>query len=81
MSAPSATPQFWTTPIRYMRYSAHTSPAIFFSIAIGLACPLILLAVPIRHRLGFNEAPHLPKSWPIPNRKREAVPAEFDDPQ
>jgi len=65
MSAPTShAPQFWSTPFRYMRYASHTSPAIFFSIAIGMACPIVLLALPIRHRLGFTEAPEVPKTWP-----------------
>ncbi|KAF8540144.1 hypothetical protein BDD12DRAFT_735256 [Trichophaea hybrida] len=72
-------PNFWAQPFRYMRYASHEYPARFYSImvgAFGLALPVV---IPIRHKLGFEDSPPVPMTWPIPNRKREPVPAEFDD--
>ena len=57
-------PNFWATPFRYMRYASHQYPARFYSIAIGAACPVILLAIPIRHKLGFEDSPAIPKTYP-----------------
>lgn len=57
-------PNFWATPFRYMRYASHEHPAIFYSIVMGFAGPALLVAVPIRRALGFDDSPPLPMTWP-----------------
>ncbi|PQE15762.1 hypothetical protein CJF30_00006183 [Rutstroemia sp. NJR-2017a BBW] len=42
----SATPRFFSQPVRYLRWAAVEKPAIFFSIVIGSAGPVVLLAAP-----------------------------------
>jgi len=57
-------PNFWAQPFRYMRYASHEYPARFYSVAIGafgLALPLV---IPIRHKLGFEDSPPVPMTWP-----------------
>ncbi|KAL7271607.1 n19m, NADH-ubiquinone oxidoreductase 9.5 kDa subunit [Rhizina undulata] len=76
-----STPRFWTAPIKYCRYAAHTSPAVFYSVLIGASAPLWLLAIPIRRRLGYEWDPIIPMTYPLPNRARVPVGSEFDDPE
>lgn len=64
-AAMPAPPLFWSQPIRYMRYAAHTSPAIFYSIVIGGLGPVLLVTVPpIRKALGYEDDPMVPRSYP-----------------
>ncbi|KAA8909761.1 hypothetical protein FN846DRAFT_905417 [Sphaerosporella brunnea] len=77
----SPIPHFWSHPLRYMRYAAHVYPARYYSILLGAAGPFLLLAIPLRHRLGYDDHPAIPTTWPIPNRTREPVPSTYDDPK
>ncbi|KAI5791897.1 hypothetical protein EDC01DRAFT_101165 [Geopyxis carbonaria] len=74
-------PHFWSQPFRYMRYASHVYPARFWSLIIGGAFPFVLLAIPIRHRLGYEDSPRIPMTYPLPNRRREPVPNTYDDPK
>lgn len=57
-------PYFWDQPIRYMRYASHVYPARWWSIVLGVAIFPVLLAIPIRHRLGYEDSPPLPRTYP-----------------
>ncbi len=63
-----------------MRYHAHTRPHLFFPVVIALASPLLLgVFTPDRKRRWIGEdAPLLPETYPIPNRKREQL-TGYDD--
>ncbi|KAJ5665140.1 NADH-ubiquinone oxidoreductase subunit [Penicillium maclennaniae] len=41
-----STPQFWSTPLRYLRWASHEKPAIFWSLVIGSAGPVALVGPP-----------------------------------
>jgi hypothetical protein len=61
----SATPRFFSQPIRYLRWAAIEKPAIFYSIIIGSMGPVSLVVVPpIRRALGDNERPEIPLTYP-----------------
>ncbi|KAJ5134591.1 NADH-ubiquinone oxidoreductase 9.5 kDa subunit [Penicillium atrosanguineum] len=60
-----STPQFWSTPLRYLRWASHEKPAIFWSIAIGAAGPVALVGLPpIRRALGDVDPEPIPMSYP-----------------
>jgi hypothetical protein len=63
-----ATPQFWSTPFRYMRWASREKPAIFFSIIIGAMGPVALVTLPpIRRYLGDVDPPPIPMTYPSMN--------------
>ncbi|KAJ5941408.1 hypothetical protein N7516_001576 [Penicillium verrucosum] len=41
-----STPQFWSTPFRYIRWAAHEKPAILAALAIGFMGPVSLASIP-----------------------------------
>jgi hypothetical protein len=58
-------PQFWKTPIRYMRWASVQKPAYFYSIMIGLSGPVILvIAPPIRRYFDDGPRPRIPHTYP-----------------
>lgn len=58
-------PQFWSTPLRYIRWAAHEKPAIFFSLVIGSMGPVALVSLPpIRRALGDVDPEPIPLSYP-----------------
>lgn len=58
-------PQFWSTPLRYIRWAAHEKPAIFFSLVIGGMGPIALVGLPpIRRALGDVDPEPIPLSYP-----------------
>lgn len=60
-----STPQFFSTPLRYMRWAAHEKPAIFFSLLIGTTGPVLLASLPpIRRALGDVDPNPIPLSYP-----------------
>jgi hypothetical protein len=60
-----ATPQFWSTPLRYLRWASHEKPAIFYSIIIGSMGPVSLVALPpIRRALGDVDPEPIPLTYP-----------------
>ena len=62
---PPALPQFWSQPIRYMRWAAVERPALFFSIAIASLGPFLVFTVPpIREKLGDGRRPVIPLTYP-----------------
>ncbi|RAK98878.1 NADH:ubiquinone oxidoreductase subunit NDUFA3 [Aspergillus ibericus CBS 121593] len=74
-----STPQFWSTPLRYLRWASHERPAIFYSLIIGAMGPVSLVALPpIRHALGDIDPEPIPMSYPIPPGPR-TIPKGFDD--
>lgn len=59
------TPQFWSTPLRYMRWASHERPAIFYSIIIGAMGPVFLVTLPkIRYALGDVDPEPIPFTYP-----------------
>lgn len=64
-------PQFWSQPLRYMRWASHEKPAIFFSIVLGSLGPVALVSIPpIRRYFGDVDPEQIPFSYPsqsIPN--------------
>ncbi|KAJ5507384.1 hypothetical protein N7527_009527 [Penicillium freii] len=74
-----STPQFWSTPLRYIRWAAHEKPAILAAIAIGFMGPVSLATIPpIRHALGDVDPEPIPLTYPIPQGPR-VVPKGYDD--
>ena len=58
-------PQFWSAPLRYIRWASHEKPAILYSIALGSLGPVVLVVVPpLRKRFGDYNAPMVPLTYP-----------------
>ncbi|PLW13613.1 hypothetical protein PCANC_02265 [Puccinia coronata f. sp. avenae] len=66
---------------RYMQYQAHENPAIFWSVAIGAAGPVLLATVPPirRNYFGYVSPDPIPMSYPLPQRKRNTELKGYDD--
>ncbi|CCX29721.1 NADH-ubiquinone oxidoreductase 9.5 kDa subunit [Pyronema domesticum] len=77
----AAAPSLVSQPMRYCRWAARNYPARFYSVVLGAFALAVPVAIPVRRALGYKDHSPVPTTWPIPNRKREAVPTEFDDPQ
>lgn len=61
----SAKPQFFSQPLRYLRWAHVAKPAIFYSLAIGSLGPVLVLAVPpLRYRFGDPQRPQIPMTYP-----------------
>lgn len=61
----SAGPRFWAGPAKYLRWASREKPAYFWSCVMGAAGPVMLITVPpIRHRLGDEDAPPIPLTYP-----------------
>ncbi|OCK79957.1 NADH-ubiquinone oxidoreductase 9.5 kDa subunit [Lepidopterella palustris CBS 459.81] len=76
----STAPFFFRQPIRYLRWASHEKPAIFYSIVIGSAGPVIMvIAPPIRRYFGDEiSRPKIPLTYPIPKGPRQ-IPSGYDD--
>ncbi|KAF8475908.1 hypothetical protein BDZ91DRAFT_673944 [Kalaharituber pfeilii] len=73
-------PQFFQNPIRYLRYASHQFPALYWSVVIGGVSPFILVGVPyIRKKLGYENSPQVPLTYPLPNRPRVPLTGYDDD--
>jgi hypothetical protein len=60
-----STPQFWSTPFRYIRWAAHEKPAILASLCIGFMGPVSLATIPpIRRALGDVDPEPVPLTYP-----------------
>lgn len=58
-------PQFWKTPIRYLRWASVHKPAYFYSLAITALCPVMfVVAPPIRRFFGDGPRPVIPMTYP-----------------
>ncbi|KAI9902824.1 hypothetical protein N3K66_002176 [Trichothecium roseum] len=75
----SAAPHFWATPLKYCRWASRERPALFWSVAIGFAAPVMIPVVrPIRFYLGdFDPAP-VPTTYPVPTGPRKQL-TGYDD--
>ncbi|KAF8429116.1 hypothetical protein EV426DRAFT_583759 [Tirmania nivea] len=74
------TPLFFQSPIRYMRYASHQYPAIYWSVVIGAVSPVIVFGAPyIRKKLGYENSPRVPMTYPLPNRARVSLDSKYDD--
>ncbi|KAJ5197342.1 hypothetical protein N7449_007821 [Penicillium cf. viridicatum] len=74
-----STPQFWSTPLRYIRWAAHEKPAILAALVIGFMGPVSLATIPpIRRALGDVDPEPIPLTYPIPQGPR-VVPKGYDD--
>ncbi|KAI1392103.1 uncharacterized protein F4822DRAFT_389627 [Hypoxylon trugodes] len=79
MVAFSKSPQFWAGPLRYWRWAAREKPAYFYSVIIGGAGPVALLTVPPALKaLGYERAPPIPMTYPIPTGPRKQL-SGYDD--
>ncbi|PLW47067.1 hypothetical protein PCASD_03970 [Puccinia coronata f. sp. avenae] len=60
---------------------AHENPAIFWSVAIGAAGPVLLATVPPirRNYFGYVSPDPIPMSYPLPQRKRNTELKGYDD--
>ncbi|KAI1328677.1 hypothetical protein F5Y16DRAFT_398132 [Xylariaceae sp. FL0255] len=77
MSSPI--PRFWAGPLTYWRWAIREKPAYFWSIVIGAAGPITVLTVPpIRKRLGYENSPPIPMTYPIPSGPRKSL-SGYDD--
>ncbi|CEP23259.1 hypothetical protein BN1211_3796 [Cyberlindnera jadinii] len=73
-------PVYFREPIRWCRYHAHNRPHIFFSVAIGVAGPILALTLtPLRRKFLFEDHEPVPFSYPLPNRARDATLKGYDD--
>ncbi|PWN94837.1 hypothetical protein FA09DRAFT_332502 [Tilletiopsis washingtonensis] len=64
---------------RYLQRSAHEQPVVFYSLLIGAAGPVAVVAVPpIRRAYGWQPTERIPTTYPLPQREREAI-SQFDD--
>ncbi|KAL4920870.1 hypothetical protein BDW62DRAFT_175456 [Aspergillus aurantiobrunneus] len=73
------TPQFWSTPLRYLRWASYEKPAIFYSLVIGATGPVMLVALPpIRRFFGDVDPEPIPLTYPIPQGRR-VIPQGYDD--
>lgn len=60
-----ATPQFWSTPLRYLRWASHEKPAIFYALVTGAMGPVALVTLPpIRHYFGDVDPEPIPLTYP-----------------
>lgn len=60
-----SSPQFWQTPLRYLRWASHEKPAIFYSIIVGSMGPVALVTLPpIRRFLGDVDPEPIPMTYP-----------------
>lgn len=58
-------PQFWSTPLRYLRWASHEKPAIFYSLLIGSMGPVALVTLPpLRRALGDVDPEPIPMTYP-----------------
>jgi hypothetical protein len=63
-----SSPQFWSTPLRYIRWAAHEKPAILCSLIIGFSAPVALVTLPpIRRALGDVDPEPIPMTYPSMN--------------
>ncbi|TGZ83175.1 hypothetical protein EX30DRAFT_370199 [Ascodesmis nigricans] len=77
-------PNLFNNPIRYMRWAAITNPAPFWSVVIGVsAVPISVALLLYRHYTGWEDHTPVPRTWPIPHRKREPLNdgGIYDDPK
>jgi hypothetical protein len=60
-----STPQFWSTPLRYIRWASHEKPAILYSLLIGSMGPVALVTLPpLRRALGDVDPEPIPMTYP-----------------
>jgi hypothetical protein len=58
-------PYFWAQPIKYLRWSSHEKPALFWSCIIGVIGPISMVVVPpIREYYGDKRRPRIPMTYP-----------------
>jgi hypothetical protein len=56
---------FWSSPIRYLRWASYEKPALFWSVVIGSMGPPLVYVLPIvRRRFGDEDPPFVPHSYP-----------------
>jgi hypothetical protein len=73
-------PQFWSTPIRYIRWASVEKPALLYSVVIGAVGPVMLFTVPpIRRRLGAKPIEQIPLTYPIPSGPRKKLEGYEDE--
>ncbi|KAF2823167.1 hypothetical protein CC86DRAFT_76910 [Ophiobolus disseminans] len=79
MSGPPASPRFFQTPLRYLKWASINKPAYFYSIVVGLTGPVLVVTVPpIRRYMGEEQIAKIPMTYPIPKGARPR-PTGFDD--
>ncbi|KAH7316829.1 NADH-ubiquinone oxidoreductase 9.5 kDa subunit [Stachybotrys elegans] len=74
-----AAPLFWSGPLRYCRWAARERPALFWSVAIGAAGPIMMPIVPpLRRALGDVDPAPIPVTYPVPTGPRKQL-TGYDD--
>ncbi|ODQ52810.1 putative NADH-ubiquinone oxidoreductase 9.5 kDa subunit [Saitoella complicata NRRL Y-17804] len=72
--------RFWANPVKYCHWAAVEHPAVFYSMLMGLAGPVIAYTVPpIRRKLGYPDHIPLPMGYPLPKRARDTTLTGYDD--
>ncbi|PVH93357.1 hypothetical protein DM02DRAFT_619311 [Periconia macrospinosa] len=72
-------PLFWSHPLKFMRWAAIHKPNYFYSVAIaGAGLGILITVPPLRTYLGYERAPKIPMTYPIPKGPRPR-PSGFED--
>ncbi|PSN60076.1 hypothetical protein BS50DRAFT_579578 [Corynespora cassiicola Philippines] len=72
-------PLFFKQPLRYLKWASINKPAYFYSIVVGLTGPALMAVVPpVRRYYGYEKAPKVPMTYPIPKGPRPR-PTGFED--
>ncbi|KAG9237929.1 NADH-ubiquinone oxidoreductase 9.5 kDa subunit [Amylocarpus encephaloides] len=77
----SAKPNFFATPLRYLRWAHVAKPAIFYSVLVGSFGPVLVFTVPpLRRRFGDTMATDYshPYTYPVPTGPRKEI-TGYDD--
>ncbi|EDK46307.1 n19m, NADH-ubiquinone oxidoreductase 9.5 kDa subunit [Lodderomyces elongisporus] len=73
-------PDVFRQPYRWLRYHAHVNPALFVSVALGAAAPVLLtLVLPLRKSLLYSDHEPIPWVYPLPQRPRDKNLKGYDD--
>ncbi|KAH9440982.1 hypothetical protein MJO28_016054 [Puccinia striiformis f. sp. tritici] len=66
---------------QYLQHQAHENPTIFYSVALGVAGPVLLATVPPirRNYFGYVSPEQIPMSYPLPQQKRNPALKGYDD--
>ncbi|KAG6156659.1 hypothetical protein E4U35_001969 [Claviceps purpurea] len=74
-----STPLFWSTPLRYCRWASRERPALYWSVIIGLAGPVVMVVVPpVRRYFGDVDPAPVPLTYPVPTGPRKQL-SGYDD--
>ncbi|KAI5955237.1 N19M [Candida jiufengensis] len=72
-------PIYFKQPIRWIRYHAHVNPALFLSVSLAAAAPVLLLLTPLRRKFLYPDHEPIPFVYPLPTRPRDKDLKGYDD--